>query len=189
MEGSEDFLRFHDSVLHYLRMKGHEGDALEVRKLSKKFSGSFEDKLGGEALSFAEVEEMRANSNDGVYLIDVRSKAERDVSMVTGAISQDDFEKLHLQPGEKKGVKIIAYCTIGYRSGTYACQLADKGWTAYNGKGVVPWSWEEGPLLVKDGQPTKQVHVYGSTWEKAGPGYEAVKFSIFHQITTFLFGG
>ena len=127
-------------------MKGHEGDALEVQKLSKKFSGPFEDKLGGEALSFAEVKEMRANSNDGVYLIDVRSKAERDVSMVTGAISKDDFEELQLQPGEKKGVKIIAYCTIGYRSGTYACQ-------------------------------------------KAGPGYEAVRFSIFRQITTFLFGG
>jgi rhodanese-related sulfurtransferase len=174
-------------------MNGEEEELREaVTKMGLKYSGLFDEKLDGPAVSWHEVNEMQAK--DTVYLVDVRSKAEREVSMVTGAMSRSDFEALDLQPEEEKNknIKIVTYCTIGYRSGKYACELSDKGWNGRvsNGQGVVPWSWEkkEG-LLVHDGQPTMRVHTYGPAWNNAGPGYTTETFSVFRQIITFLFGG
>lgn len=78
-----------------------------------------------------------------LLLLDVRSKAERDVSIIPGAISMDDLERtkwmnkhVHNSSPEKTSASaaaptttvvptIVLYCTIGYRSGREAQRLVD----------------------------------------------------------------
>ena len=67
-------------------------------------------------------------------IVDVRAKAETDVSVIPGAITKSDFEKNSLQ---HEGKVVIAYCTVGYRSGIYGKKLASEGWHAYNYKGSI----------------------------------------------------
>ena len=74
-----------------------------------------------------------------VILVDVRSRPERGVSMISGAVSIDEFRnevlpslrpsadelQLNEQPhqNEQKGIVVATYCTIGYRSGVEARKL------------------------------------------------------------------
>ena len=69
-----------------------------------------------------------------VLLVDVRTDLERDVSMISGAVSLDEFKANVLPSLESKlavGVDddsalpdmIVTYCTIGYRSGMEARKL------------------------------------------------------------------
>ena len=88
----------------------------------------------------------KTSSNFGpLLLLDVRSKAERDVSIIPGAISMDDFERtkwinkhVHNSSPEENSPStstiaptttavptIVLYCTIGYRSGREAQRLVD----------------------------------------------------------------
>ena len=53
-------------------------------------------------------------------------------------------------------------------------KLVDEGWKASNLRGsIVSWTHVGGDL-VKDGAPTKRVHVYGRKWNLLADGYEAV---------------
>ena len=160
----------------------------ELNKVLKSYSAKFEASLGGPALAFAEVYK-KTSENRQAYLVDVRSVAEREVSMVEGALSRDEFEALDLDDKSE----VIVYCTIGYRSGKYACSLKRKGLKAYNAQGIVPFSHDPSCKLVKKlrgkgDEPTNKIHVYGPAWDLAGPGYETVTFSLWRQVTTFLFG-
>jgi len=75
-----------------------------------------------------------------VILVDVRSRPEREVSIISGAISIDEFRNEvlpSLQPSgdglqldderphhnDKNGIVVATYCTIGYRSGVEARKL------------------------------------------------------------------
>jgi rhodanese-related sulfurtransferase len=163
-------------------------------KQCEHYSGQFEKKLGGKALSFAEIQSLTdTDSIKQVILVDVRSPQERNVSIVKGALSQAEFEALNMTPQDQSQTEIVVYCTIGYRSGQYACQLVDKGWAGkvHNGQGVVPWSHEEGFEVVKNEQDTTSatttdvIHVFGNTWDVAGPRFRTVTFSLWSQVKTF----
>jgi rhodanese-related sulfurtransferase len=67
-----------------------------------------------------------------VLLVDVRTKSERDVSMISGAVSLDEFKANVLPSLESKPAvdgdsalpdMIVTYCTIGFRSGMEARKL------------------------------------------------------------------
>ena len=63
-----------------------------------------------------------------VLLVDVRTNAERGVSMIAGAVSFEEFKSDILPSLECKRSAsypdmIVTYCTIGYRSGMEASQL------------------------------------------------------------------
>jgi rhodanese-related sulfurtransferase len=70
-----------------------------------------------------------------VLLVDVRTKSERDVSMISGAVSLDEFKANVLPSLESKLAAvdddgdsalpdmIVTYCTIGFRSGVEARKL------------------------------------------------------------------
>jgi rhodanese-related sulfurtransferase len=104
-------------------------------------------------------------------LVDVRSDEEREVSTIPGALSREEFEA---RRDELAGREVVTYCTIGYRSGLYTQELIDEGWTASNLRGsILAWT-HAGRELVHDGSPTRRVHVYGSTWNLAAEGYEAI---------------
>ena len=140
-----------------------------------------------------------------LLLIDVRSKAERAVSMLQGAVAMDDLETtrwinkyVHHFDGVPKGgiPTIVTYCTIGYRSGREAQWLVDdltstfgieigKSVQIKNLDGILAYSFaEDAPPLLRpchrgssDSFLTHRIHSYGKEWsEAADPAYEVVYF-------------
>jgi len=106
-----------------------------------------------------------------IVLVDVREPREWAVSRIDGAITQADFES---KRDSFKDRPIVAYCTIGYRSGQFAKRLAEDGFEASNLRGsLLAWAQAGLPLINDEGE-TKQVHVYGPQWDLLPDGYESV---------------
>ncbi len=104
-------------------------------------------------------------------LVDVRSDAEINVSVIPGAISKAEYEK---NAGQYRDRTVIAYCTIGGRSGRYAQQLKKKGVKTKNFKGsILEWVKEGLPLVTLDGKATNRVHTYSDRY-RVPAQYEAV---------------
>jgi sodium/bile acid cotransporter 7 len=113
----------------------------------------------------------QALQDDSVVLVDTREPREWAVSRISGAITQDEFEG---SKAKYKDRKIVAYCTIGYRSGQFAKQLITEGCDASNLSGsILAWVHAGEPVVNDDGQ-TNQVHVYGPQWDLLPDGYESV---------------
>ena len=112
-------------------------------------------------------------SKTGKFIVvDVRSPAETEVSVIPGAITKAQFERESKKYGNRA---IIVYCTVGARSATYANGLKQKGWNAWNYKGsILDWCKHQFPLTTLDGVPTKRVHTY-SIWYRVPRQYEAVR--------------
>jgi len=104
-------------------------------------------------------------------IVDVREPHERAVSMIPGAMSRTEFET---RKDEFRDVPIVAYCTLGFRSGKYAAKLRDEGFDAYNLRGaILAWTHTGQPLVDAEGE-TRRVHVYGRKWNLVASGYEGV---------------
>jgi rhodanese-related sulfurtransferase len=121
-------------------------------------------------------EAMELMKKDNVLFVDIRKTAEMDVSMLPRAVKKDDFLK---RPPQYKGHTIIAYCTIGYRSGKFAEEMSRKGISIFNLRGgILAWVLEGGKVYDEKGE-TRRVHVYGSKWNYIPNGYESVMFGLF----------
>ncbi len=108
-----------------------------------------------------------------VILVDVREREEQNISMIKGALTQEEF-KSRLDLYKEKTV--VVYCTIGYRSGVYTEELVAMGINAYNlVGGVLSWS-HASRFFYKDGIETKDVHVYGKEWDLLAQGYVSFYF-------------
>ena len=107
-----------------------------------------------------------------VLFVDVRPPEERMVSMVLGAVAEEQFLS-NLEP--YKDHIIIGYCTISYRSGKLAQELMNKqGITMYNLRGgLLAWVHDGGKIVDPKGE-TKRIHVYGRKWNLAPSTYETV---------------
>lgn len=118
------------------------------------------------------VEEVLARQKEGnLVLVDVREPEEREVSMIPGAISVDEFER---DQAKYTDFTVVAYCTIGYRSGIYAQELSQRNFRSANIKGgILAWVHAGQKVSNKDGE-TRRVHTYGSKWNLLPEGYEAV---------------
>lgn len=104
--------------------------------------------------------------------IDVRPPEERDVSMIKGAVSAKDFLE---DPGAYANKELVAYCTIGYRSGEFAEAMRKKGIAVKNLQaGILGWLHAGGEIDGPDGKPVRKVHVYGEKWNLAPDGYATV---------------
>jgi rhodanese-related sulfurtransferase len=127
--------------------------------------------------------------NKSVLLVDVRSEAERRVSMIPFAISVEDFEiDLKKNPELYKTRLIVPYCTIGYRSGKYGSELIKNYGCSNvrNGEGVVLWTYSGSDLVQTNGKgvitPANKVHTFGSTWDLSSPKYTSVQFGYFSFV-------
>ncbi len=110
-------------------------------------------------------------AEENVVVVDVRSPEEQAVSMIDGAITSGEFEA-RLEAYE--GATVVAYCTLGHRSGLYVQELQSRGWTALNLIGaIVAWTHVGGALADGDG-PTRMVHVWDRRYNLAAEGYEPV---------------
>lgn len=118
----------------------------------------------------AELDAFRAR--DPIVLVDVREPEERAVSVLPGAISREEYEARRGELGDRT---VVAYCTIGYRSGVYVAELRRAGVDARNLAGsVLAWTHAGKPLVDGVGTTRRRVHVYGSDWNLVADGYEAV---------------
>ena len=106
-------------------------------------------------------------------LVDVRTEAERKVSMIPGAISAAEFERA---VNAHAGKNVVCYCTIGYRSAKYAQAMKQRGvsLSSFNGS-IIAWCQAGHKLTTPDGRDTTRVHVYGPKWNLLPPEYQAVR--------------
>uniref|UniRef100_A0A0G4H6V2 Rhodanese domain-containing protein n=1 Tax=Chromera velia CCMP2878 TaxID=1169474 RepID=A0A0G4H6V2_9ALVE len=96
-------------------------------------------------------------SRGGPVLVDVRDEEERRVSVIPGSFSKDEFEREVAglteesqlktttedakEPFDPSAVRVVPYCTIGYRSGLCVRDLKVRGFTqSRNGEGVILWA-------------------------------------------------
>ncbi len=148
---------------------GAMSDAEKKKRVEELYRGYKRD--------FSQVEDITPEEAIRLYregkalFIDVREKREQAVSMLPGAISEEDFLKLYQLYNNKI---LIGYCTISYRSGKLAERLARKGIRLFNLQGgLLGWVHAGGPLVDREG-PSRRIHVYGPKWNLAPDGYEAV---------------
>jgi rhodanese-related sulfurtransferase len=114
---------------------------------------------------------MRVMGDDGVLFLDAREDKEIAISKIPGAISKREFER---NPAQYKARKIIAYCTIGYRSAVYVEKWNKRGYTMQNLRGsILLWAHAGGVLVDATGVATQQVHVYGRDWNLLPAFYQA----------------
>lgn len=116
--------------------------------------------------------------DSNLVLLDIRQGYEQAVSMIPRSITTREFAE-RFRKGIPRDKRIVVYCTIGFRSGQYAMQLAGQGIRAENLEGgVLAWSHIGGPFEVRNGAgmatATRRVHVYDKGWNYLHPDYEAV---------------
>lgn len=115
---------------------------------------------------------LRRRKQEEWLIVDVRSRRERKVSIIPGALSIDELKR---RIGDYKGENILVYCTVGCRSGAYAQRLRKRGIQAFNLRGgVLVWAMDGRAFVTDDGKVTHRVHVYARKWNVLPPGYEAV---------------
>jgi len=126
---------------------------------------------------------------DQCILVDVRTAAERAVSVIEGSLTLQEFQAdeaddcRHQQLLQDKTV--IVYCTIGYRSGLEATRLHQQypHLRLYNLDGIVAYSHalqQHGdalPAIVdpETGEPANQIHTFAKHWDYVDH-YEGVHF-------------
>jgi sodium/bile acid cotransporter 7 len=115
----------------------------------------------------------QGGSRQNLIIVDCRDNAEQKVSIIPGAVPKKHFETMLETDSEAvKAKEVVAYCTIGYRSGLYAKKLGSKGIAASNLKGsMLAWTHEGGELVDLTGVSTRNVHTYGRRWDLTRSGY------------------
>ena len=128
-------------------------------------------------ISFPEVTDVEPNTaarfarERRVIFIDTRKPEEQRISMLPGAITSEVFLK---NPEKYRDHLKIAYCTIAYRSGKFAQQLAPKGFTIINLRGgILAWV-HAGGWLYDQNERTDRIHVYGRKWDLAPDSYKTI---------------
>jgi rhodanese-related sulfurtransferase len=134
------------------------------------------ERLWGEvAPQVAEVPQISASEamsrRGDLVFVDVRTEAERAVSIIPGAVTAEAVER---EPARFQGRQLVAYCTIGLRSGRWARTQRDRGLDVVNLRGsLLAWTFAGGPLAL-NGVDTRRVHTFARRWAVVAPGYEAV---------------
>lgn len=127
-------------------------------------------------------EAMRLMKTANVLFVDVRRPAEISVSMLPNAITSQEFLK---NPSYYKDAKIVAYCTVSYRSGVFVKELEKKGIRINNFTGgFLAWVLKGGKVIDTHGE-TKRIHVYDQRWNYLPKGYEMVMFNFFEKYFQF----
>jgi sodium/bile acid cotransporter 7 len=142
-------------------------DSQKLARIDELYRGYRKDFTGVGEIEPQEA--MRLLQEDKAVFIDVREPKEQAVSMLPSAVTAEEFLKT---PGRHADRVLIGYCTISYRSGKLAQQLAAQGITVLNLRGgILAWAHAGGTLRDRDGE-TRRLHVYGRKWDLAPHGYE-----------------
>ena len=99
-------------------------------------------------------------------LLDVRTKPEFEVSHIHGAQQVDPGANADVikTPRDKP---IVTYCSVGYRSGSFAKKLQEAGFKDVQNMSGSIFEWaNEGHPVERVGQRTNKVHPYNAKWAK-----------------------
>lgn len=168
-----------------LPMTGFCGQTLtDSEKLMRVYAlyAEYKDAFPGVSDISAKDAMQMMKSGQNLVFVDTRSSEEMAVSMLPKAISQ----KMFLDAGTTsyKDSVIVSYCTISYRSGLFARNLAMDGQEIFNLRGgLLAWVLEGGEVFDRDGA-TRHVHVWGDKWKLAPEGYEMIVFPFWKQFFT-----
>lgn len=153
----------------WLQSEVPRDDAERLRRIERYYGLCARLLRGVPEISAAEL--SRRQRETRLAIVDVRTPQEQAVSMIPGAITQAEFER---RKHEFRDAPVVAYCTLGYRSGKYAAKLRAEGFDALNLRGaILAWTHAGEPLVDAQGA-TRRVHVYGRKWNLVASGYEGV---------------
>jgi rhodanese-related sulfurtransferase len=129
------------------------------------------------------VDLIKDHESGAFLLVDCRTRAERKVSMIQGAISLNDLSLDSTLLDKKRPV--VTYCTVGYRSGIEARRiktLLGEEYQVFNLDGILSYTHalektvNAPPLVDSDQQPTKHVHTFSKQWDHAHRSYKTHQF-------------
>jgi rhodanese-related sulfurtransferase len=121
------------------------------------------DYPGTPEISTGQLAELMA-SESKLILLDVRGKEEFQVSHIRNALHAPGLKAVQKQVPERS-VKIVVYCSVGYRSAKMVKRLRETGYPeAVNLKGsIFKWA-NEGRPVFQGSQPVRGVHPYNKKW-------------------------
>ena len=97
-------------------------------------------------------------------LLDVRTRAEFDVSRLKGA-QHVEPDALASSLTVSKDRPIVTYCSVGYRSGAFAEKLRAAGYSEVKNLEGSIFRWaNEGRSVYRGDAKVEQVHPYNRTW-------------------------
>jgi rhodanese-related sulfurtransferase len=97
----------------------------QIASMYRQYAQEFPDVKGITVKQLQQLQQQKTK----LVLVDVRSPEEIAVSRIPEAITTAEFEK---NLGQYQDAKVVAYCTIGYRSGLYAQKLRQQGVEIFN---------------------------------------------------------
>jgi rhodanese-related sulfurtransferase len=105
-------------------------------------------------------------SRPAPLLVDVRTRAEFDVSHIAGAVHSDpEADDTSALLAAAAGRPIVLYCSVGYRSSAKAQALLESGATRVANLEGSLFRWaNEGYPVERDGRPARTVHPYNRLW-------------------------
>lgn len=127
-------------------------------------------------LSTQELSDWLKSDREKPFLLDVREADEYAVSHLPGARRVDpSLPAEQLEAAVPKDAPVVTYCSVGWRSSSFAKRLQDAGYkNVQNLEGsIFRWANEDRPL-VRDGKPADEVHPYSRHWGRlVKPGKRA----------------
>ena len=148
-------------------------DDLDDRERRQKVEDMYDD-YKKEFLSVPDItpqEVMTLKSKSKAVLIDIREPDEQQISMLPGAITEEEFVS---DPAKYEDAVKVVYCTISYRSGKFAQKLQKKNIMTYNLRGgILGWVHAGGKVYDQNGE-TQRIHVYGRKWNLGPKRFQAV---------------
>ena len=173
------FLFFVPACWHSVVGVGSGNNDAEKKEAVYRLYESYQDGFP-EVRSISAQEAQDLHGQGQVVFVDVRKPAEMEISMLPGAVSERVYET---QADQFKDRTVVAYCTIGFRSGEFAEKMAEKGVMVLNLEGgILAWVWEGGILHNAAGQTVKQIHVYAEKWDLAPAGYATTRFGFWQRV-------
>ena len=113
-----------------------------------------------------------------VWLVDVRSDEEQRVSMISGAMTRAEYAA---RRASEQPDRVVAYCTLGIRSGQWVDQHQSTDVPAFNLSGELSagrmWLGHSSSRVDNGAvtrPSTRRVHVQGEFWNLIAEGYDAV---------------
>jgi len=139
------------------------------KKIEKMYAG-YRKKFRGIAEMTAQ-KALKIYDTEQIHFIDVRRPEEQAVSMLPGALTEEAFLA---SPSKDKGIILLCYCTVGYRSGLFVQKHQEQYPQLHNlCGGILLWLYAGGKIEA-NGRESNKVHVYGRKWALQPPGYQAI---------------
>ena len=124
------------------------------------------DKLLPANVPFIYLKEIIYAEEKFIFL-DAREREEYEVSHLQNAvfIGYSDFELANL-PKLQENVKVVVYCSVGWRSARIGKKLMDNGYkNVYNlYGGIFEWCNNKQPVFNENGK-VNSVHAYNNAWK------------------------